>query len=92
MVYFDMLVVVGFCAGRLAAYVAGERPHARMDRQMLSQVITPVECFTTIRHFAYVFLFVFVLLHVPLAVVLPDELASAVIARVRSDGFVSVHV
>lgn len=89
---FDVFVVIGFGAGRLAANVARVRPDPRVHFQMLREVVTSVKGLSAIGHLARVHLLVLVLFHVPQAVVLSDELASAVVARVRSDGLVRVHV
>lgn len=63
-----------------------------MHAHMLRQIITPVERFTAVRHLANVLLIVLMLLDVPLAVILAYELAAAVVARVRTNRLVRVHV
>uniref|UniRef100_A0A8W7PYF6 Uncharacterized protein n=1 Tax=Anopheles coluzzii TaxID=1518534 RepID=A0A8W7PYF6_ANOCL len=70
------------CSGR-PGDVARERPLARVDALVLGQVVLPVELAAA--HVAPVPLVDLVLARVPDPVVLPDELAATVIARVRPD-------
>lgn len=88
----DVLVVVGLVAGRLAADGAGEGARAAVHLHVLGQVVGAVERLAALRHLAHVLLGRLVLAHVALAVVLADELAAAVVARVRPDRLVRVHV
>lgn len=87
-----VLVVVGLVAGRLAADVAGEGPRAAVHLHVLGQVVAAVEGLAALGHLAHVLLGHLVLAHVSLAVVLADELAAAVVARVGPHRLVRVHV
>lgn len=90
--YPHVFIMVRFTATSFTAYIARERSSTTMHPHMLRQIVTPMERFATIGYFAYVFLRHLVFSHVPLTVVFPNELASAVVARVRTHGFVRVHV
>lgn len=59
---------------------------------MLGQVVAAVEGLAAVGHVAHEFLLILMLLDVTLAVVLADELAAAVVARVRPHRLVGVHV
>lgn len=87
-----MLIMVRFVARRFAADVTGERPRAAMDLHMFGEVVASVERLTALRDFADVFFCHLMLANVPLTVVFPDELAAAVVAGVRADRLVGVHV
>jgi hypothetical protein len=90
--YLEMFVVIRLSARSLAADVARERPDARMHFQMFGQIVASVEALSAVGHLTHELLLGLVLPHVSLAIVLPYELASAVVARVRPDGLVGVHV
>lgn len=90
--YLNVFVVVGFVAGGLAADVAGEGSRPAMYLHVLGQVVAAVEGLAALGHLAHELLAGLVLAHVPLAVVLADELAAAVVAGIGPHALVRVHV
>lgn len=88
--YLDVLVVVRLGRGSLATNVARERPFAGVYPLVFGKVVLPVEL--PAANLAGVVLVRFMLAGMSDPVVFADELAPAVVARVRSYGFVSIHV
>lgn len=85
-----VLVVIGFGTAGFAADVTRVRPRARVHPQVLLEIVRAVE--GLIAHVARVCLVFFMLLHVPQAVVLADELGAAVVARIRPHVPMGIHV
>lgn len=90
--YLNMFIVIGFVTRRLPADVTGEGSRAAVHLHMLREVITPMERLTAFGHLTNELLRHLVFADVPLTVVLPDELAAAVVAGVGADRLVRVHV
>lgn len=86
----NMLIVVRFGRRRFAAHVTRVRPQAAVHPHVIFQIIRPMERLPA--HGTRERLLVLVLLDVPLTVVLTDKFGAAIIARVRPDALVRVHV
>jgi len=90
MVDLQMLVMVGLRGGALAADGAGERSLAGVHAPVLDQIVVPMEGLVAL--VAGELLGAMMLAPMPHVVVLADELAAAVLARVRLDLLVRVDV
>lgn len=90
MMYLQMLIVIGLCRRAFATDGAVERTLACVDASMLNQIIMPMERLVAL--VAGELLVAVMLPPMPHIVVLAYELAPAVLARVRLDLLVGVHV
>lgn len=90
MMYFQMFIMIRFRCGTLAAYVTLEWAFACMYASMFDEIIMPMEGFL-----AQVTgeLFVAVMFtSMPHIIIFSYKFAAAILARVRFDLFVGVHV
>lgn len=92
MVYFHVFIMIRFIARCFIADITRERSRATMHFHMLRQIVASMERLAAFWNVAYKLFSHFVLSDVSLTVVLSDELAAAVVARVWADRFVRVHV
>lgn len=88
--YPYVFIMIALCRARLAANVASVRSDPTMNTHVIFEIIRSVEVFAA--HVATESLSLFVLPDVPLAIVFPDKLGPAMVAGVRFDGLVRVHV
>lgn len=91
-VYFNMFIMIRLIAASFAANIARERSRPAMYPHVFRQVVAPMETFAAIRDLAHVSLCHFVFFHVSLAIVLPNKLTAAIVASVRADRFVRIHM
>lgn len=84
--------MIGLVTRSLPADITRERPRTTMHFHMFGQIITPVEGFTALGHFTHILLRHFMFPYVTLAIVLSNELTSAVITCVGTNWLVSVHM
>lgn len=87
-----VLVVIRLVARCLPADVTSERTDPAVDLHVLGQIVAPMERLTALLDLADELLGRLVLPDVPLAVVLPDELAAAVVTCVGPHRLVRIHV
>lgn len=90
MMNLNVFIVIRLGGGRFAANMTRIRPIAAMHPHVILQIVRTMKRLTA--HVAVVRFFVFVLFDVSLTVVLADKLRPAIVARVRAQAFMRVHV
>lgn len=90
MMYFQVFVVIGLRCGTLAAYGALKWPFACMYASMFDEIVMPMEgLFAQVTGELLIAVMLASMSHV---IVFPYEFATAILARVRLDLFVCIHV
>lgn len=84
--------MIRFITRCLVTDIAGKRSSTTMYLHMLGEVVTSMERLPALGDVAHKLLGHLVFSDMPLTVVFPDELTAAVVAGVRADRLVRVHV
>lgn len=90
MMNLNVFVVIRLGGGRFSANMARIRPIAAVHSHMILQIVRTMKRLTA--HVTAVRFFVFVLFDVALTVVFADKLRPAIVARVRAQTLMRVHM